>query len=751
MVVNLKNSTVSKIMLLLLLSGLMVFAFEFNVKPAKAWTGTVYIRADGSIDPPDAPIVTYDNIIYTLTDNITSFADGIVVERDNIIIDGAGYTVQGTGTGTGIDLSSRINVTLKNINLEKFGCGIYFLGSSKNRIYGNNITNNREGIRFWISSNNVLRNNSMLDNQYSLRVWGWNVSDYVNDIDASNTVDGKPVYYWINRRDMAVPYDGGFVALVNCTCITVEKLHLTKGGQSILLAYTTNSIITRNNITNNYYGIWLYSSNSNLISGNTLTNNAEAGLYMRVSSNNRVYRNNITNSSIRLYDSSNYNLISGNNITKGGLLLECSSNHNVIFGNNITGRGIVLEGSSRNTISGNNITNSDCAVGLAGGSNNKFYHNNFINNTKNVYIHVPGCANFWDDGYPSGGNYWSNYMGVDEFSGPYQDLLGSDGIGDTPYIIDENNKDRYPLMKPLSPPPPDYPFAEWIESPNYTPADERNITYIVIHVMDGYFEGTIDWFQNPDSQASAHYLVSQEGGIVQMVREKDIAWHAGNWEYNQRSIGIEHEDKGNWDKPNWATEELYQASAALVRYLCDKYGIPKDRNHIIGHNEVPGVTKPCPGPYWDWDYFMGLVKGVPAPRKFWAVWENVDYPVLILSNSTVSNFTFDQPEAKISFNLTGPSGAKGFCNVTIPKNLLKDNPWTITVNGVPITDFSKTENDTHSFIYFTYTHTSTLQVTIQGTWVVPEFPTHLTLLAFVIIITIPLAFIKKKRNRKTRS
>jgi hypothetical protein len=264
--------------------------------------------------------------------------------------------------------------------------------------------------------------------------------------------------------------------------------------------------------------------------------------------------------------------------------------------------------------------------------------------------------------------------------------------------------------------------------------------------MDGYFEGTIDLFQNSASQVSAHYLVSQEGEVVQMVREKNVAWHAGNWEYNQRSIGIEHEDKGNWNKPNWATEELYQASAALVRYLCDKYGIPKDRNHIIGHNEVPGVTKPCPGQYWDWDYFMGLIKGVPAPRKFWAVWENVDYPVLILSNSTVSNFTFNQSEAKISFNLTGSSGTQGYCNITIPKNLLKGNPWTITINNTPITDFNQTENTTHNFLYFTYTHTSTLYVTIQGTEVIPEFPSVLILLVLLSTILVATTLLKRRKN-----
>ncbi len=170
-------------------------------------------------------------------------------------------------------------------------------------------------------------------------------------------------------------------------------------------------------------------------------------------------------------------------------------------------------------------------------------------------------------------------------------------------------------LLPAPPPDPtiDYPIARWEKALHYTPADQRDITHIIIHVMDGSFEGTISWLQDPRSGVSYHYLVSQEGEIVQMVREKDIAWHAGNREYNRRSIGIAHEDRRNWNSPNWATEQLYQSSAALVRYLAEKYGIPKNRDFIIGHNEVPGVDKACPGPYWDWDYFMSLVKGIPAP------------------------------------------------------------------------------------------------------------------------------------------
>ncbi|MEU2615035.1 N-acetylmuramoyl-L-alanine amidase [Micromonospora sp. NPDC007271] len=160
----------------------------------------------------------------------------------------------------------------------------------------------------------------------------------------------------------------------------------------------------------------------------------------------------------------------------------------------------------------------------------------------------------------------------------------------------------------------DYGPAAWAPaySGNYTvanrPTDYR-INYVVIHVTQGSYAGSISWFQNPSAKVSAHYTFrSADGAVTQSVREKDIAWHAGNWTYNTQSIGIEHE--GYVDDPSWFTDAMYRASAALTRNLANKYGIPKDRNHIIGHIEVPGATHTDPGPNWNWTYYMQLVNGV---------------------------------------------------------------------------------------------------------------------------------------------
>ena len=305
----LREKAVFGIMLTLLLMGTLTLAF--NIQPVKAVEPTIYIRDDGSVDPPTAPI-RRDGDLYTLTGNI--FYDiayerdyHIGVWRDNIVIDGAGFTLQGpyTGCGIGIYLQDRNNVTIKNMGIKWFSDGIHLSSSSLNIIVSEN----------------------------------------------------KIIY-----------------------CDT-----------GIRIDHSSYNTIFGNNITNNYYGIRLRGSSRNSIFGNDITNN-----YW------------------------------------GGIGLEYSSN---------------------NTVNGNNIINNgDWGIGLySQSSNNRFYHNNLENHPQ---VGSDGSPNIWDDGYPSGGNYWSDYAGVDVKSGSGQDLLGSDGIGDTPYIIDADNVDHYPLMYPYGAPLP---------------------------------------------------------------------------------------------------------------------------------------------------------------------------------------------------------------------------------------------------------------------------------------------------------
>jgi hypothetical protein len=141
------------------------------------------------------------------------------------------------------------------------------------------------------------------------------------------------------------------------------------------------------------------------------------------------------------------------------------------------------------------------------------------------------------------------------------------------------------------------------------------IRYVVIHDTEGSYNSAITSFQNPTRYASANYVIrSSDGLVTQMVPTGDIAWHAGNYDINMHAIGIEHEGiavKG----ATWYTEEMYESSAALVRYLAQKYHIPLDREHIVGHDQVPGESPDAqaaqhwdPGPFWDWQHYMDLLR-----------------------------------------------------------------------------------------------------------------------------------------------
>jgi len=295
-----------------------MLGLSFKVQRVEA-SGTIYIRTDGSIDPPTAPISTVDNVTYTLTGNITSDSHGIVVLRSDIILDGAGYTVQGTGGGDGITLSGRSGVTIKNTDVEKFTYGISLYASSNNSIVENNIANNAAGISLGSSSNNSVSGNNITANG----VYGIHLSNFSNN----NTVSG-------------------------------------------------------NSISNNWGGIGISSCSNNSVGGNNITANPSYGI-----------------------DIQNY--------------------------------------SSDNSVSGNNIANNAHGIYLTSSSSNSICRNNFIQNDQQVQdsswelpMFVPSI-NIWDDGYPSGGNYWSDYNGTD---------ANHDGIGDTSYIIDTNNTDHYPLM-----------------------------------------------------------------------------------------------------------------------------------------------------------------------------------------------------------------------------------------------------------------------------------------------------------------
>jgi hypothetical protein len=193
-------------------------------------------------------------------------------------------------------------------------------------------------------------------------------------------------------------------------------------------------------------------------------------------------------------------------------------------------------------------------------------------------------------------------------------------------------------MNPPSPPDTaaglntDYPGATWVPAAtsNYSVANrphDYTVDMIVIHDTEGSYGSAIRLFQTTGNAASANYVVSYQGRVSQMVREKDIAWHAGNWDYNTRSVGIEHEGYA-WTPGLYTTTE-YNASAAIAASICSRWGVPLDRAHVIGHSQVPDPNNPNlfggsghhtdPGPYWNWTYYLGRAQAdanaLPSPPR----------------------------------------------------------------------------------------------------------------------------------------
>jgi parallel beta-helix repeat protein len=262
----------SRKLLLLMLLALLIgtLSLESRVEKAKA-SGTIYIKADGSIDPPDAHISTVNNVTYTLTGNITSDADGIVVERDNIVFDGAGYTVQGTGDyeSKGIYLGGRSNVTIKNTTIKAFGYGIVLDSSNHTSISGNNITaNTKVGVELSYSYHALVYENNIAANGED---GFWVSSSSNNSIIGNNIVangeDGISFFYPIGEPSSS-----------NNSILGNNITNNNRAG--IVLGYSFYSTILGNNITNNSYGIvpsW-YSA-ENKIYHNNFVNTIQVSLY----------------------------------------------------------------------------------------------------------------------------------------------------------------------------------------------------------------------------------------------------------------------------------------------------------------------------------------------------------------------------------------------------------------------------------------------------------------------------------------
>jgi parallel beta-helix repeat protein len=310
---------------------------------------------EGGIEVQNSHNITFSgNLVYH------NFWDGIRVLRSSEVKIVQNNIYQNEWGITVFD-SNSICIIGNNVSSNWYGVGLHH--SQYSNLTGNLIANNRaNGVSLFHSRYSAFRNNNLTNNVNEFDIGGYDgypPNDYEQDIDNSNLINGKPMYYWVSKRNQEIPSDAGCVVLVDCENIAVRNLALT-------------------NQTN---GIWLICTTYSTIENVTASNN---------------------NCGIRFQDCYFY---------------------------------VFWEG--HNTIVNSTITNNHIGVVLSNSGNNTFYHNNFIDNDVNVQ--VSGNPSLWDNGYPSGGNFWSDYNGTD---------INLDSIGDSPYVIEANNTDHYPLMTP---------------------------------------------------------------------------------------------------------------------------------------------------------------------------------------------------------------------------------------------------------------------------------------------------------------
>jgi len=309
----------------------------------------IFIRAGGEVDPPHSNI-TRNGDTYVLSGTIEC---EIAVERDSIVIDGGGHTIRGINSwdSKGIHLSNVHNVTVRDVNIERFWFSVYMNATSTCTIQENRLARSHRGAKLTNS-------------------WGNMIIDNV-----------------------------------------VER-----GTTAFYLKSSHSNTIFRNRIEfNTWNGVQLYASSNNTIEENYIESNRRAGIVFEShSKNNTAMRNIIVNQTF-------------------GINFGNMSNYNQVIENNFTGNiyGVYLNG---------------LTIGVSG---NALFHNWFVNNTNHVFPRI-SLVNTWDAGYPSGGNFWDDYVDVDVYGGPSQNETGSDGIWDHPYLIDELNQDRYPIVPEFS-------------------------------------------------------------------------------------------------------------------------------------------------------------------------------------------------------------------------------------------------------------------------------------------------------------
>ena len=415
-------------------------------------TGRSYSTIQAAIDAPetlDGHEISVASGVYYEQVVVDKSLSLIGADRSTTVIDGGGegrviyvvadrvevrdFTIQHGNVGLWLDNSSHSRIVGNMLQYGSYGLRLYHSGNSE--VLHNEVRGFAWfGVELRSSGNCTLRENRLLDNEYNFGVNGDVLSDFINDIAASNTVNGRPIRYLIGQEDITIDSstfdEVGYLALVNCAHVEVRDLEVRENVQGVLFAFTADSTVSNVYASGNWNGIYAVHSSKISVGGCRANSNFDYGIKFFNSSRSIARGNNVDDNGwagLGVFGSSD-SIIEDNEANFNTYNLHLVyTNDSVITRNRALGR--PGEGTSY-------------SIAVYYSHNNLIYHNSFANSLLHVEIRngtsfVP--SNRWDSGVE--GNYWSLYGGVD---------ADHDGIGDTTHVIGLNNTDAYPLMGQFS-------------------------------------------------------------------------------------------------------------------------------------------------------------------------------------------------------------------------------------------------------------------------------------------------------------
>lgn len=337
-----------------------------------------------------------DNVTLTNNQIMRNLDTGIFIEATtNLIISNNNIKINYLDGVFAMD-SSGIQCSNNNIS-ENGGSGIWLNNTLSSSIVDNTFVDNWLGIDIEFSIGTIVTGNMLFSD--GINMWGDSLSHFNSHTISSNYVNGKPIYYYKNEADIIIDNISiGQLLIANCSNISIENIQISNTAIAVMLAFVENASLINNIFTENECGLDLEFSNNITISNNDISNNEWDGVYIENSENCTIF----------------YNVLSSNSPT-----------------------GIWILSSSNSVIMKNEISYNDVGIELIDSVGFSIYGNNMVENAVQALDNY-GSENSWDNGNFEGGNYWSDYNGID---GNY------DGIGDTPYLIDFDSRDDYPLME----------------------------------------------------------------------------------------------------------------------------------------------------------------------------------------------------------------------------------------------------------------------------------------------------------------